>query len=497
MEVVVLTADKTLMSNYHGKIFLGFGTSAPPNWLPKKFFQYLFFPKIKTKHGIPWQASYGLRKIEAKLIDNGLEVETVHPDYIDRYDPKVIGVYVMDPFGWGPSSTTFAGIMKTGEPYLAEYFRLMFENKAYVNAKENGAKTIIGGPGTWQFKLNKEFMNRYDIDCVVEGEGEHEKIVKLFKTALKGEKLPRFVEIKPRESPPINKIPTIKKPSIAGLVEIGRGCPRGCSFCSVTQKPLRWYPLKKIEEELKINNRAGVTEGTIHAEDVLLYGQKNVIPDEKKVIAVNKLAKKYYKELGWSHASFAAVACKPRLVEKCSEIICDGKQTGWGAEMGIETGSVRLAKKIMPAKAKPFKAEEWPEVVIQAAGIMKDNNLVPACTLITGSPEENDDDILKTIELLDDLEDFPSLIVPLFFVPLGKLKDREWFKKEQMSNTQEELLIRCLQHDIYWIKNKIAKDYFRGNPFYHFIKPLYYLFFKVIELQGNKMGIISADKSIT
>ncbi|HHH79509.1 MAG TPA: radical SAM protein, partial [Thermoplasmatales archaeon] len=163
---VVLTADKTLMSNYHGKIFLGFGTSAPPNWLPEWLFRYLFFPKIKTKNDVPWQAPYGLRKIEAKLMDEGFEVKTVYPDYIDRYDPRVVGIHVMDPFGWGPSSTTFAGIMKTGEPYLAKYFRLMFESRAFRNAKEKGAKTIVGGPGTWQFKLNEKFMDKYSIDCV-------------------------------------------------------------------------------------------------------------------------------------------------------------------------------------------------------------------------------------------------------------------------------------------------------------------------------------------
>jgi radical SAM superfamily enzyme YgiQ (UPF0313 family) len=33
------------------------------------------------------------------------------------------------------------------------------------------------------------------------------------------------------------------------------------------------------------------------------------------------------------------------------------KQTWWDAEVGIETGSPDVAKKIMPAKPHPFKAE--------------------------------------------------------------------------------------------------------------------------------------------
>ncbi|RLF47114.1 MAG: radical SAM protein, partial [Thermoplasmata archaeon] len=204
---------------------------------------------------------------------------------------------------------------------------------------------------------------------------------------------------------------------------------------------------------------------------------------------LNKLAKRYYKNLSWSHASFAAVASKPKLMEELSEIILDEHQSWWGAEMGIETGSVELAKKIMPAKAKPFRAEEWPEVVIQGAGIMKDCHLIPACTLITGLPEETEDDMIKTIELVDELKDFPSLIVPLFFVPMGKLKDREWFKKEDMSETQKELLINCLRHDVRWTR-EIGKIYFNENVTLQAIRPFFYLFFKVIEWQGKRKEVL-------
>ena len=76
---VLLTCDRTLMSNHHGKEFLGFGTTSPPNWLPEWLYRYLFFPKIKKVNGLPWQAPYGLRKIEAKLIDAGIDALVVDP----------------------------------------------------------------------------------------------------------------------------------------------------------------------------------------------------------------------------------------------------------------------------------------------------------------------------------------------------------------------------------------------------------------------------------
>lgn len=485
---VLLTCDRTLMSNHHGKEFLGFGTTSPPNWLPEWLFRYLFFPKIKKVNGQPWQAPYGLRKIEAKLIDAGIDALVVDPDDLAKYRAKIIGIYVMDPFGWGPSSTTFAGIMKTGEPYNAKYFELLFKSKAYKKFKEEGGRTIVGGPGVWQFKYNMKFADHYKIDCIYDGEAEKD-IVELFHKALNGEKLPRYIEKLPNEAPSLDEIPDIKKPSVNGLVEIGRGCPRGCKFCSVTLRPLRWYPYEKIEKEIKVNVEAGVRGGILHAEDVLLYGQRGVIPNEERVLKVNELAKKYYNIISWSHASFAAVAAKPKIIEKVAEIICDEKQKWWGAEMGIETGSAELIRKAMPAKAKPFKPEQYPEIVKEAAGVMTDNNLIPACTLITGLPEETEDDVIKTIELIDDLKDFKSVIVPLFFVPMGKLKDKDWFKEHEMNELHRELLIKCLQHDIKWVKI-IANEYFQERKRDIFLKPFYALFVKIIEWQGRKKGVL-------
>jgi hypothetical protein len=67
------------MSNYHGKEFLGFGTSVPPNVIPDPIFRFIFFPKIPTKRGMPVEAPYGLRKIEAKLLDEGFDALTTSP----------------------------------------------------------------------------------------------------------------------------------------------------------------------------------------------------------------------------------------------------------------------------------------------------------------------------------------------------------------------------------------------------------------------------------
>ena len=62
-------------------------------------------------------------------------------------------------------------------------------------------------------------------------------------------------------------------------------------------------------------------------------------------------------------------------------------------------------------RIKPFcHLEEGKMMVVNAAGIMSDTGVVPSCTLICGLPQETDDDVLRTIELLEEIKDFKSLI---------------------------------------------------------------------------------------
>ena len=478
MADVLLTADRTLMSNYHRNEFLGFGTCAPPNFIPEWLYSYLFFPSLETSNGQPWTAPYGLRKTEAQLMKEGFNVETVSPKYLGNAlkDAKVLGIHAMDPFGLGPASTTLSFIFKK-EPYLAKHFQALLKSPAIKTAKQNGLKVIVGGPGAWQFKYREKSIKDLDIDCVLEGEGEN-VVGKLFRAAIDGQEIPRQIEVGAGEVPSLEEIPDIVQPSINGLVEIGRGCCRGCQFCNVTLRPLRWYPIEKINRELDVNLSSGkVTGACLHSEDVMLYGSKNTIPNDEKLLALHELVMKKIDGLSWSHCSLAAVASSPKLFSKVSELILQ-KQTWWGAEVGIETGSGEVAKKIMPAKAHPFRAEDWHDVVVQGMGLMHDNKMVPACTLIVGLPEEREEDVIKTMDLVDDLKDMRSLIVPLFFVPLGKLKNEGWFKETKLSSLHKQLLVRCAEHDFHWVDNLL--DWSISGKWYSLIMKEFYKGFSAI-----------------
>ena len=472
MAEIILTADRTLMSNYHDNEFLGFGTCAPPNFIPEWFYSFLFFPPLKADRGVPSAAPYGLRKTEAQLLKEGFDVAVISPDRLDEYirGAKILGIHTMDPFGLGPASSTLAAIFKK-EPYLAKYFNALISDPAIRKAKKRGLKVIVGGPGAWQFRYRQKFVERHAIDCVVDGETEN-VIGKIFRVALEGGVLPKFYEVSAGESPALEEIPDIIRPSVNGLVEIGRGCCRGCEFCNVTLRPLRWYPLEKIKREISLNLKSEKVEGCcLHAEDVMLYGSRNTTPDDEKLLRLHKFVTRNCEGISWSHCSLAAVASKPKLFSRLSELILT-RQSWWGAEIGIETGSADLAKKIMPAKAHPFKAENWPEVVKDGMGLMHDNMMVPACTLIVGLPEEREEDILKTMELVDDLKGVRSFIVPLFFVPLGRLKNEDWFKHTEMTDLHKQLLFQCTEHDFYWVDDLLEMS-FEGKWYGRFLREFY------------------------
>ncbi|MEM4776524.1 MAG: radical SAM protein [Pyrobaculum sp.] len=501
---VILTTDRSMMSNYHRKEFLGFGTTGPifvdlPFGLSERFHSFLFAPRVKTDRlGRPREAPYGMRKIEAKLLDSGISAAVIDPDHVAKYIPhaKVLMLSHHDYFGLNPPSSTW-GVIVGKEPMNAYFFKKFMERIAPVvkEAKSrNGLRIIVGGPAAWQWLYFPELVEKWGVDTIFDGEGE-KLIVDLVKDAIAGRPIPRYIYVGVSEAPDLSEISVIKHPSINGMVEIGRGCPRGCAFCSVTLRAIRWYPLDVIEQELKVNVEGGVRDGILHADEVPLYGSTGVEPNPDKLIALHRLAKKYYRKLSWSHTTLVAVyhgeKKMGKLFTKLSELILDEHQDWWGAQIGLETGSIRLAKKIMPGKTAPYRVEQWHDIVVEAASIMHEVRLIPAITLIVGLPEEQPDDVVETIELIEKLKPYRSLIVPLFYVPMSHVKSEKtgWLDKVNLYPEHIDLLKAVAKHSLTWAKDIVNKFYFKG-PQYFLIKWLINYFINYVE---KKLADIERD----
>lgn len=388
----------------------------------------------------------GSRKIEASLLNNGFKREDIviaHPDHLDKVigkKTKVLGITTHDPLGLGPASTTFSSLVG-GEPYSSVFFRKLVNNPLL---RKNQVKIIVGGPGTWQLD-DKKIMKKYGINSIVIGEGE--KVAPdLFEKAVNGDKIPDKVKGKVVQ---VEDIPLIKGPTINGLVEISRGCGRGCDFCTPTLLNLRHRPIEDIKNEVKLNIEQGNEGVLLHAEDSLRYGSNSMAPNKDKFMKLMNELSEYTRDIGFSHCSLASVASAPDLIEELSDFLNIGTdEKPWiSPQIGLETGSVKLAKKHLRGKAKPFDVENWTDVVREAFNILDENDWVACTTLIMGLPGEEGDDVMETIELLDDLDDHKFFVVPLMFVPLGMSNKENFFSIEDMLPEHWQLLAKCIEND--------------------------------------------------
>jgi radical SAM superfamily enzyme YgiQ (UPF0313 family) len=486
---IILTADETFMNNYHLKTALSTPSYGSPESLPKWLFQIMVRNPKKKSNGEVVFAPYPLRKIEAKIIQGGFEVKTLAPKVIPKYidSAKILGLNTVNPLGLAsmPSSRQF---LTSNIDYSVIYFRKLLENKAVRKAKKNGLKIIVGGAGAWQFKNNPKIQKELGIDVVIIGEGEN-IVNKVITRCLRKDKVPGHIECEREDIPELKDIPCIKNASNYGCVELGRGCVRGCKFCEVWKNRVRWIPYDNIEKELRLNAKYGIKQGLLTAEDILLYGENDVIPNIEKLIKLIKLTQRYYQRFHLTCFSLAAVSAQPKVIPKCMEIILE-KQNFILGETGIETGSQRLLSKTMSGKLKPFTDQKWTEIIHNSLGILHDNSLIPYCSLILGLPGEMEDDINQTLDLLDDLKKFKCFFIPLNFTPLGEFADNKGFpiNISKIDELHKQVIQKCFQHNILWLDH-FKNDLFQG-PNKNFLMKLMLNFWKYkFEKKARKAGL--------
>jgi radical SAM superfamily enzyme YgiQ (UPF0313 family) len=445
---IVLTADRTLMSEYGGSIFLGFSAVVPESWVPESIYFSLFCPPIDVnKDGSVPVAPCGTRKIESILLHGGFsrkDVIVAHPEHLDKVigpNTKVVGFTENDPLGIGPATSTFTGVFG-GDAYMKIKFREVLNHPAILRYKPN---IIVGGPGAWQL-TDAAVRKEMGITTVVLGEGEM-VVPQLIKKAVQGETLPGMVM---GEVTPIDRIALLEEASVDGLVEISRGCGRGCDFCLPTMAKYRSREIKDVLADVRVNIRAG-RQPCLHAEDVVRYGAKKIEVDPKQLVSLFRAVSEVpgVTRMTISHFALASVASAPEEIKTISDIMKVTEKQWMSGQTGIETGSPELMKRYMIGKCRPFEPEDWQDTVVSGFEILEKNHWIPCATLIMGLPGETEKDVDMTIELVKKIDGYRSLMVPLFFVSMGDVLDGERsFTVDQMSKAQTRLFLDCWEHNL-------------------------------------------------
>jgi radical SAM superfamily enzyme YgiQ (UPF0313 family) len=467
---IVLTASRAEANEYDDNPFAAFICTFPKKLSGLALREHLDDLPSNTD-GTAQRTIYGLRKVEALLINEfGKEnVAVAHYDQLHRFigkNTKIVGISSMDPMGLAYVSTTYNSLIGFGgEALNAAEFEKLITHPAIQQYKP---KIIVGGAGSWQIN-ESGVQKKWGIDVLFQGEGE-EDLISVFKKMMNDEPVPSYYIA---QKPNRKKIPPIVHAACYGMVEITRGCGRGCQFCSPTNRTKYSFPLDYIMKEVQTNVNGGARTIFTVTEDIFLYKSKpGFIPNREEIVKLYKTIASYpgVDYILLSHASLAPVIYDRKLLEELSPILLE--KTRWtpklhksyskrfvSVEVGIETGSVRLMKKYMKGKALPYDVDTWPELVVQGVGVMNDYDWWPLCTLMTGQPDETEDDVRATLDLIDDLRNHNAKMfyTPVLFIPLKEaiLGNQRRTNLNNLSELQWEVISRCWRNNIdFWSPDK-------------------------------------------
>jgi len=463
---IVLAASRAEANEYENNPFSAFICT-----FPKKLSGFALREHMQNlqtnKDGSAKRTIYGLRKVESMLIDAFGEKNVVcaHYNELDKFvgkKTKIVGISTMDPMGLAYVSTTYNSLIGFGgEALNASEFKKLVTHPAIQKYKP---KIIVGGQGCWQV-AEAGLQEQLGIDVLFQGEGESD-LVDVFNELMNGGNIPsNFQASKPDRT----DVPLIKHAASYGMVEIMRGCGRGCHFCSPTMRTRHSFPIDHIMKEVEVNIKEGSESIFTVTEDIFLYKcKKNFIPNTQEVVKLYKTIANYpgVNYILLSHASFAPALYDNKLLEELTPILIEKtrwtpklvnsyKQPFISVEMGIETGSVRLMNEHMKGKALPFSVDNWPEIVKQGVGKLNDYDWWPLCTIMTGQPDETEDDVIATINLIDDLRSQNSKMfyTPVLFIPLKEaaLRNSRRTSLENLTELQWEVISKCWRNNIdFW-----------------------------------------------
>jgi radical SAM superfamily enzyme YgiQ (UPF0313 family) len=487
------------------KIVLTASSSEASEW-NHSIWQQMLSATIPAKYGHKWinpaslvneswpdgRAKYvpnGLRMVETLLLREYPEEDVVvcYLENLEKFvgpETRVVAIHAHNPLGISYATDIYSKI--AGENLMpinaAEFLKIV----THPVIKKFQPKIVVGGPGSWQLERANR-LDEFKIDYLVDGEIER-VFSDLFKRIMADDpSLERIIKVPKNMQPTVEEIPVVRHRSTFGVVEITRGCGRGCQFCGPATKVGRSFPMEHIIESTRVNAREGATEVMLATEDMFLYEQEANF--ETNVPALENMLKRVksvpgIETLQMSHITMAPVVKDPSIIERLTPLIVpyshvqhnestDPDHRMTDPIIGLETGSPRLFDTFMKGKAYPYKAHQWRDVVLKGMEILNKHNWFPFCTFIIGLPGETEQDTKDSLNLLYDLRDAKGTFVPTFFVPLEntRMQQKDSAKLIEMTDLQWEFFYTCWKYNMhFWHgRSKSSMKFSLGVPFYYYL----------------------------
>lgn len=467
---IVLTAPLTETIDHAG-YFIQMSMASLPMWL-EGILNRKYPDWRNVEYNDDGTARYmpaGVRVLEASLLRRYRPDDVVccYPADLHTFvgpATRVVAVSTHNPLGVTFAAGVYTSIFGSSrQPINSHYARELFATLKNSPHRQ-GFRVIVGGSGGWQIAQTNAF-EELGVDCVVEGRSESVETLDLFDRALRGEVLPQKVDVghpKTREA-----ILFPDKRTTFGVVEMTTGCGRRCQFCVPDLNPQIDLPKDKIMSAVRANVRDGNRQISLATEDMFIWGQVHTdtpfyFPNREALLDLygSIVDTPGVEQHVLSHATIAPAVVDPILIRDLSAKLLDKspihlpllsthpKKKALVPLIGLETGSVRMAKQIMPSKGVPFPIDEWPSVLIRGLEVLNACNWFPAMTLIVGNPGETDEDCRATLDLIYEVErrGLFAFFIPSIFTPLH---DTRMESKKGVTETREltplqwQLMMKC------------------------------------------------------
>jgi radical SAM superfamily enzyme YgiQ (UPF0313 family) len=468
--LIVLTAPLTETIDHAG-YFIQMSMASLPIWLEGILNRK--YPNWRNlEYSDDGSARYmpaGLRVLEAALLRRYAPEDVVacYPDDLEKFvgpATRVVAISTHNPLGVTFAAGVYTSIFgESKQPINSHYSRQLFE-KVKGSPHRGHFKVLVGGSGGWQITQTNSW-NELGIDCVVEGRAESAETITLFESAIKGEALPRQIDVhhpKDRDS-----ILVPDRRTTFGVVEMTTGCGRRCQFCVPDLNPQIDVAKDRIMYGVEANVREGNKQISLATEDMFIWGQVHTdtpfyFPNREALLDLYSsiVNTPGVEQHVLSHATIAPAVVDPVLIEKLSDMLLDKspirlpllsthkEHRALVPLIGLETGSVRLAKQIMPSKGVPFAIDDWPSVIVNGLSVLNKHNWFPAMTLIIGSPGETDEDTQATLDLIYEVErrGLFAFFIPSIFTPLHDTRLEHAMGVTETRNLtplQWQLMMKC------------------------------------------------------
>lgn len=449
---VVLVADRTLSASYK-ILFEGIFATMQTTQVPEIAMSKFVAPKIATdKQGRAVAVPLGLRRVESALLEyTGLDsgdIVCTTPEGLEKVlGPwvKVVGVSSSDPLGKGMSNTTTTSFWD-GELYTKYWTRKMLERIG--EAKERyGFKVVGGGAGAWQWDRYEDATATKTIDVVFEGYFENLG-PQLFTDLIDGKETESYIC---ETGTCMDNIRASAGASMLGIVELSRGCGRGCNFCTMAAKKMEHLPVGTIISDLETNVAAGIRTVVSGSEDFFRYGAKGITPEFDKLhgllTEMQKVRGLSFMQIDHGNVTSVMQMTDEQLREIRRLLTWKEKSDYLWVNMGVESANGQLVAANCPGKVAPCQPEDWDEVVRETVDRMVANGFFPVISLVLGLPGETGADVEQTLRLVKFLEKRKAVVFPIFYEPLSadEIAAGANFTREKMRAEHLELYRTCYE----------------------------------------------------